>query len=82
MAHSLGLRSAILLTFLVVLSFMATACHAKQLSAAENPCVPLDDAAPNTSIRSTTTTYIYADNQTLAKIIKNSTGTCIQYVVG
>jgi len=82
MAHSLSVRSAIMLTFIVVLSFMATACHAKQQSATENPCVPLSGTAPNTNIRSTTTTYIYADNQTLAKIIKNSTGTCIQYVVG
>lgn len=56
-------------------------CQAKQLIPAVDPCVPFVGSVPNGSLRSTTTTYIYADNQTLAKIIKNSTGTCIQYVL-
>ena len=81
MAHPLILRSAITLTFVVIVSFFAMACHEKQHSLAMSPCIPLNGTTPNATVRTITTTYIYADGQLLARIIRNSTGTCIQYVV-
>lgn len=80
MAHRVNWRSAVTLVLVVTASFLVMACHAKR-PADENRCIPLSGSVPNASVRSTTTTYIYADNQTVAKIIKNSTGTCIEYVV-
>ena len=81
MANTVDLRSAMTLVLVLIVSALVTACHAKQQTATAGRCTPLNGISPNASMRPTTTTYIYADNQTVAKIIKNSTGSCVENLV-
>jgi hypothetical protein len=79
MAHPVVLRSAITLTFVVIVSFFAMACHEEPQPLATSQCIPLNGTSANATLRNVTTTYIYANNELLVKVIRSGNNSCMQY---